>query len=302
MTLIVSTKRTGSFFKSHLNFCALNLKAFSFALKNKWLSPREYEKSYDQIAPHYDANWQKSLRPVTDHLLSQVPKIPSGKIIDLGCGTGYTTKFLSGHSPAATIAAVDLSSNMLDIAKSRIDNKNVNFVHADMLAFLNSERQNETAMILSAWAIGYSNPAKIIAQCSRCLMRNGVLAFVVNYFDTLSPIFRAYWTCLLKFPSKLQMAAWPRFPKKWSKMKRDLNKNGFNIVCHEDGYQTVFDPKSAGPIKLDWLLTTGIVAGFDQLVPLASTGELRNEFESQLNKIKEPVKHHYMMVIARKIK
>lgn len=60
------------------------------------------------------------------------------KILDAGCGTGYSTLKLAQQNPDAVITAVDLSANSLKMAKERIENAGIspdkiNFMEADLL-------------------------------------------------------------------------------------------------------------------------------------------------------------------------
>ncbi|MFR9729758.1 methyltransferase domain-containing protein [Saccharopolyspora sp. MS10] len=52
-------------------------------------------------------------------------------LLDLGCGTGASTRALHRALPAATITAVDGSSRMLDRARRKRWPRTVHFVHAD---------------------------------------------------------------------------------------------------------------------------------------------------------------------------
>jgi len=84
---------------------------------------REY---YARRAGEYDAtSWealgQAERRAVEDF----VSELPEGRILDIGCGTGYITRFLRG-----AIVGVDASAEMLELARARVPE--ATFVQAEV--------------------------------------------------------------------------------------------------------------------------------------------------------------------------
>jgi len=53
-------------------------------------------------------------------LLAQIPKIKPGRIFDLGCGPGNATELLAAAFPHAMIVGLDISDNMLAVARARV--------------------------------------------------------------------------------------------------------------------------------------------------------------------------------------
>lgn len=70
-----------------------------------------------------------------NHIISRLPEQLSGKrVLDAGCGTGALALELANKG--AHVTAVDLSPNLIELAKSRIpesDRKNIEFYAGDML-------------------------------------------------------------------------------------------------------------------------------------------------------------------------
>ena len=81
--------------KSVLKRLKLNLNVVKLFLQDAWLSHQEVGESYDQLADQYDGYWLVHLKEVTDQLLKRLPENEYLKIIDLGCGTGYTTHYFT---------------------------------------------------------------------------------------------------------------------------------------------------------------------------------------------------------------
>jgi trans-aconitate 2-methyltransferase len=53
-------------------------------------------------------------------LLNRIPRFKPGKVIDLGCGPGYTTALLARRFPQAEIVGIDQSEDALEVARTRL--------------------------------------------------------------------------------------------------------------------------------------------------------------------------------------
>jgi ubiquinone/menaquinone biosynthesis C-methylase UbiE len=277
----------------------LNLRVLRLALSGRWLGSGEVAVSYDRAAPDYDENWLTHLRSVTDNLLFRLPQPDSGSILDLGCGTGYCAQWLSSANPARKVVAVDVSAGMLAQAGKRLKGKGAVCVQDDMLRFLKARSSESASMVVSAWSLGYSRPPSFFHHASRVLETGGTLAFVVNYSDTLEPVFTAFRRSMARFPEQVRLAAWPRFPSSWERLSVLLERSGFEVVWHEEGYKDIPRPEGGG---LSWLLRTGVLAGFDQMLPLREGGRAAEHFESLLREDPRLLRHHYAAVVAKKIR
>lgn len=281
--------------------CArLNLRVARLALGRRWLGRDAFASGYDRVASDYDEAWQRHLRPVTDDLMAHLPPLPDGPILDLGCGTGYATEVLAGRHSAASVTAVDIAPGMLDRARCRVRRDGVEFVPADMLEYLAAQPGSRTALVFSAWAIGYSRPSRIVAEAARILAPGGVLAFVVNHADTLGPVFRAFRRCMVRFPEEVRLAAVLHFPRDWASLQRTLLRHRFVLDWHREGEQPIVPPPSANGAILPWLLKTGVLAGFDAMLPLSEAGPVAEHFEGLLRADPRPLQHHYTAVVARR--
>jgi SAM-dependent methyltransferase len=58
---------------------------------------------------------------------------PVGEVLELACGTGLWTERLVGH--AARLTAVDGSSEMLELCRTRVEDPHVEYVQADLFAW-----------------------------------------------------------------------------------------------------------------------------------------------------------------------
>lgn len=279
---------------SALKILQLNTRVALLALRGKWLNAADVARGYDLVAPTYNNAWQARIRPATDSFLARLPADILGRVLDLGCGTGYSSRQIAKRYPAAHIVGIDVSPGMLVAARGSAL-PNTEFIESDMLAYVRQAPPSSVRMIVSTWAMGYSNPPLLIRHCAHALQPEGVFAFIVNYFDTLAPVFRAYQKCMFQFPERIQRAACPQFPKNWPRLHHQLSACGFHVEWHADGNEPIHPPD--GPL-LPWLRQTGILAGFDAMLDLS--GPAADTFEREIRTDTSPLFHHYAAAIAVK--
>ena len=277
-----------------LQLAHLNARVAGLALLGRWLGTKDVAAGYDRVASTYQEVWHCHLRRATDELLKRLPSGMSGTLLDLGSGTGYSAKYLATANPDSTVMAVDLSPEMLNCARAQAP-ANMRCVVSDMLEFVRAQKNGSASMIVSTWALGYSHASRLMRECGRLLPTGGRLAFIVNYADTLAPVFRAFRRCMLRFPNRVRLAAFPRFPKNWAFLERTLVRSQFEVEWRQDGQQPIAPP--AGEL-LPWLRQTGILAGFDSMLDLSSVAGVF--FEDDLAPDRDKLVHHFAMAIARK--
>src|SRR6266487_4499572 len=81
---------------------------------------------YARRAAEYDAtSWEAFDDAEREAVERFVASLPPGRILDIGCGTGYLTRLLRG-----SVVAVDQSAEMLELARARAPG--VELVRADV--------------------------------------------------------------------------------------------------------------------------------------------------------------------------
>ena len=278
-----------------LQLARLNARVAGLALRGRWLGAGEIAAGYDAVAPTYDRVWQCHLRKATDDLLGRLPSGLSGVILDLGSGTGYCARHLARTNPAAQVIAVDISREMLSRAGDAAPS-NLRCVVGDMLEFVQGWEADPPSLIVSAWALGYSRPARLMDRCGALLSKGGLLAFIVNYRDTLAPVFKAFQRCMLRFPGQVRLAAIQRFPRDWLVLESALAKARFHLLWRQEGRKHIAPSEG---LLLPWLRQTGILAGFEGMLDL--TGPASAYFEEQLAPEREAIFHHFATAIAQRI-
>lgn len=109
----------------------------------------EVETFFDKCAFSWDKNECHSIEE-KKYLLDKVDIKPNSKILDIACGTGVITRLLHEYSNAA-VKGIDISQNMIDIAKKKYQSDNwATFEKCD---FINLKEQNyyDYAIIYNAY-------------------------------------------------------------------------------------------------------------------------------------------------------
>ena len=75
------------------------------------------QQNYADLAEHYEVRWKAFLSRTRDWVLHHLPQTPPQNILDYGCGTGVMLQKLSAQYPDAAVTGIDMSSEMLAIAR-----------------------------------------------------------------------------------------------------------------------------------------------------------------------------------------
>lgn len=94
---------------------------------------------FDYQASVYDAyqgccvpKYEEMIAVATEFLIHMFPQSQSIRILDIGCGTGNTTRALSQFFPKAGISCLDGSEKMIAIARRKLGELPVAFHHLDI--------------------------------------------------------------------------------------------------------------------------------------------------------------------------
>lgn len=87
----------------------------------------DYDKYRKQAIPHMDIYYNTVIKLTENY---QNPKI-----LDLGAGTGILTELLYKQHPQSNITLLDLSTDMLNVAKTKFNNTKFKYITADYLEY-----------------------------------------------------------------------------------------------------------------------------------------------------------------------
>lgn len=96
----------------------------------------DLKKHFNNDAAEYDSKVEQNIPRYNEMLEALINAIPDNKdeprILDLGCGTGNITKKVLERFPKAQITCLDLSENMLEIAKDKLSQyENIDYILND---------------------------------------------------------------------------------------------------------------------------------------------------------------------------
>jgi len=87
------------------------------------LTHNEYEplrREYSELASRYDSRWKFYGEASIRGTLRSLRVAPGERVLDVGCGTGALLEALSLTAPEAKFTGIDLSREMLGIARRRL--------------------------------------------------------------------------------------------------------------------------------------------------------------------------------------
>lgn len=77
-------------------------------------------KEYSRLAPDYDTRWSFYVEATTSATIARLSPPPTGRVLDVGCGTGALLQKLARKFPQARLAGVDPAPEMLAVARRRV--------------------------------------------------------------------------------------------------------------------------------------------------------------------------------------
>lgn len=123
----------------------------------------------------------------TERLLELAAFAPSGRLLDLGAGPGFTTRSLAQRAPEATIVALDTSPRFaahLRHLASREGLRHVSFQQCDVHSLPLEASSCDGA--LARWLFCFlREPEQVVAELARVL-RPGARLAILDYFNYLA--------------------------------------------------------------------------------------------------------------------
>jgi ubiquinone/menaquinone biosynthesis C-methylase UbiE len=142
---------------------------------------------YNRIAEIYDRRWHSYVRNTLTFLIEHVHLAGYETILDVACGTGELEKMLIAAHPQTKLVGVDISEQMLEIARSKFVNQsNIKFLQASALALPFPDASFDIVVTASAFHY-FSNPTAALKEINRVLKPDG-RAIVLDWC-------RDFWSC-----------------------------------------------------------------------------------------------------------
>jgi len=147
-------------------------------------------QSFGNAAPDYD-QFARVQHLVAEQLIAQCPELqnPNGRILDLGCGTGYCLPLLAKRYPSAKIEGADISQGMLTYAQEHYPQFSYHLADAESLPF----DENQFQLIFSNFAVQWCDAFSVVLeQLYRCLQPGGFVVLSTLADGTLNEIKSAW--------------------------------------------------------------------------------------------------------------
>ena len=125
------------------------------------------KKFFDTIAPKWD-NEPIAEKEILDIILDNAGVKENSNVLDVACGTGVLFPYYL-HRNVKSITAVDLSPEMVKIAKSKFPQAEVICGDAENVTF---DNQFDVIMIYNAFP-HFPEPEKVIKNLAKALKSNG---------------------------------------------------------------------------------------------------------------------------------
>lgn len=137
------------------------------------IEQKSVRAAYASWAESYDTNENRT-RDLDALVLRQHELDIAGRdVLEIGCGTGKNTEWLSEH--AAAVTALDLSPEMLARARTRVSARSVTFIEHDIQRSWPVPDESFNAVIGNLVLEHISNISIIFHEAQRVLRPNGTL-------------------------------------------------------------------------------------------------------------------------------
>jgi len=187
---------------------------------------------FDGVAPLYDDWAGGQHRRVAMRLVELASPAKDEHVLDVGTGTGLVAHLVAPRVQPGWVMAIDLSENMLSIARAKKD-KNVQFLGmaAEHLVF----RPNTFELVTMGEALTYlSDPAAALDEAHRVLRPGGRIAISIQrrslntqaqelFFQALTPLARRHYLDLPRYSN-----ARAQFGEPWM-LRKMLEEAGFVV-------------------------------------------------------------------------
>jgi len=122
-----------------------------------------------------------------DRYLKKLDK--NSRILEIGCGDGFTTYSLSKRYPQFSFTGIDISKKFIDYARNNFKNNNLSFKVSDSLEL--SFKDNSFDAVISTDVLEHiSDVPKFLDEYLRVTKKNGLMIIVTgNHFSPIQPLY-----------------------------------------------------------------------------------------------------------------
>lgn len=130
------------------------------------------KNAYNEWAEIYDTN-ENPTRDLNYKVIREASfELVNKKVLEIGCGTGLNTIHLA--QKAQKVVAVDLSEEMLAKARQRVNDKNIEFIKADITQTWNFDDDSFDLVVANLVLEHIKNLDHIFSKANRVLSSEGI--------------------------------------------------------------------------------------------------------------------------------
>ena len=144
-------------------------------------------KSYKRVSGFYDYTFGKVFKPGQRALIEKMSCNDSDVVLEIGIGTGASFQF---YPDKTNVIGIDISPDMLDLAKekiknNKIENKYISMMNGERLSFPDNTFDKVVAMYVMSVT---QNPKSLVDEMKRVCKDDGDI-YIVNHFSSESDKF-----------------------------------------------------------------------------------------------------------------
>jgi ubiquinone/menaquinone biosynthesis C-methylase UbiE len=133
------------------------------------------QQQYDHLAKIYDQRWQSYVTNTLNFLKQWAQIHPQASVLDVACGTGEFERLLLQDQPNQQIVGIDISAEMLAIAKNKLRSYSSVSFHQGSVTAIPSAGELFDVVICASSFHYFDAPLEAIAEMKRVLKPGGKL-------------------------------------------------------------------------------------------------------------------------------
>jgi ubiquinone/menaquinone biosynthesis C-methylase UbiE len=209
-----------------------------------YLTMKRIQKDYDQWASKYDSQQNKTRDLEKEALRKTIGGIKFSSCLEIGCGTGKNTGYLSKKSGA--VLAIDISRRMLALAMKKKYSGRVDFIQADISKAWPAGKKKFELVVFSLVLEHFKNISRIIGQAAVHLKKGGYV-----YIGELHP-YKQYKDSKARFETGNGLKVLDCYTHHISDFTNAANENGLRVVTLNEFFDR--NDKEGAPRILSLLL------------------------------------------------
>jgi hypothetical protein len=186
---------------------------------------------------------------------------------------------------------------MLKQARRKLGPEKVILVRDTLENGLTKFKEGQFDLVVCAWSLGYGRKKNVYRLLSHILNTNGHLLILTNKYDTLKAVQHSIKYTMYKHYKKIRKLPLHKFPKDREYLLKKLGKRFEEKKFGEGHFAIDITHKSS---VIDWLLNTGILAGYEYILNLRKDELTRKTYEDYIKSNYNELVHNYMWILARK--